>query len=121
MKKIIAIMSAFVLVVCLAMVLTGCGGDKNTPTTTTTTTNITTTTENTTENPGIVTDESEKGENGVIGDVVTDISEMASDMINLNSTNIKEAYSSLKDCVENLLKDDYNNKIEKIRDFRKNL
>ena len=47
--------------------------------------------------------------------------EMASDMINLNSTNIKEAYSSLKDCVENLFKDDYSNKIEKIRDFRKNL
>ena len=47
--------------------------------------------------------------------------EMASDMINLNSTNIKEAYSSLKDCVENLLKNDYSNKIEKIRDFRKNL
>ena len=90
MKKIIAIMSAFVLVVCLAMVLTGCGGDKNTPTTTTTT-NITTTTENTTENPGIVTDESEKGDNGVIGEIVTDVSEMASDMMTDVSEDVQRA------------------------------
>ena len=90
MTKIIALMSAFVLVVCLAMVLTGCGGDKNT-TTTTTTTNNTTTTENTTVNPGIVTDESETGDNGVIGDVVTDISEMASDMMTDVSDDVKRA------------------------------
>ena len=90
MKKIIAIMSAFVLVVCLAMVLTGCGGDKNTPTTTTTTTNITTT-ENTTENPGIVTDESGNGDNGVIGDIVTDMSEMASDVMTDISDDVKRA------------------------------
>lgn len=86
MKKIIAIMSAVVLVVCLAMVLTGCGGDNNTPTTTTTTTNTTITTESLTDNPGMVTDESDNGENGVIGDIVTDMSEMASDMM----TNVSE-------------------------------
>lgn len=79
MKKIIAIMSAVVLVICLAMVLTGCGGDKDTPTTTTN--NTTNTTEPVTDNPGIVTDESNSGENGVIGDIVTDMSEMASDMM----------------------------------------
>ena len=79
MKKIIAIMSAVVLVICLAMVLTGCGGDKDTPTTTTHNTTITT--EPVTDNPGIVTDESNSGENGVIGDIVTDMSEMASDMM----------------------------------------
>lgn len=91
MKKIIAIMSAFVLVVCLAMVLTGCGGDKNTTTTTTTTTTNITTTDNTTENPGIVTDESEKGDNGVIGDIVTDMSEMASDVMTDISDDVKRA------------------------------
>ena len=79
MKKIIAIMSAVVLVICLAMVLTGCGGDKDTPTTTANNTTITT--EPVTDNPGIVTDESNSGENGVIGDIVTDMSEMASDMM----------------------------------------
>ncbi len=78
MKKIIAIMSAVVLVICLAMVLTGCGGDKETPTTTN---NTTITTEPVTDNPGVVTDESNSGENGVIGDIVTDMSEMASDMM----------------------------------------
>ena len=87
MKKIIAIMSAVVLVVCLAIVLTGCGGDKNTPTTTTNNTTITT--EPLTDNPGIVTDESNNGENGVIGDIVTDMSEMASDMMTDVSENMQ--------------------------------
>lgn len=78
MKKIIAIIGVVVLISCLAIVLTGCGGDENT---TTTTTNNITTTENITENPGMVTDESESDENGIIGDMVTDMSEMASDMM----------------------------------------
>jgi arogenate dehydrogenase (NADP+) len=47
--------------------------------------------------------------------------EMASDMVNLNLENIKYSYSTLKDCMENLLNKDYVCKAEDIKMFRQNL
>ena len=47
--------------------------------------------------------------------------EMASDMVKLNSDNIKSSYSTLKDCMEALLSEDYINKAKSIKNFRKNL
>lgn len=78
MKKIIAVVAVVLLIGSIAFVFSGCGENDNDTTTTTTTTpgtsNITTT-----MNPGMVTDESEEGENGVLGDIVTDVSEGVSD------------------------------------------
>ena len=79
MKKIIAVVAVVLLVASMLFVFTGCGENDNKTTTTTT---LPTTSEVTlTENPGIVTDESNKGENGVLGDIVTDVSEDVSDMV----------------------------------------
>ena len=84
MKKIIAVISALVLIGCIAVVFYGCGADDEMTTTVPSTTN-TTPTQNTTMdtniNDGVVTDESGKGDNGVIGDIVTDVSEGISDMV----------------------------------------
>ncbi len=78
MKKIITVIAVAMLIGCMAFVFSGCGGnDENTTTTTTpATSNVTTT-----MNPGMVTDESEEGDNGVLGDIVTDVSEGVSDMV----------------------------------------
>lgn len=79
MKKIIAVIAVIMIVGCLTVVLTGCGGDgdmTNTNTSVPQTSNTVTT--DISDNPGSVTDESVKGEGGVIGDIVTDISEGAS-------------------------------------------
>ena len=81
MKKIIAVVSVALLVGAMIFVFSGCGEDKNDITTTNTTTVTTTSEVTVTQNPGVVTDESEKGENGVLGDIVTDISEGVSDMV----------------------------------------
>lgn len=73
MKKIITVISALVLVACMATLFYGCGAN-NEPTTTDTTADIT-------MNDGIVTDESVRDDNGVIGDIVTDVSEDMSEMV----------------------------------------
>ncbi len=76
MKKIFTIISAIVLVGCMTLMLCACGAKDE---------DITTTrkpdaTEKTT-NSGMVTDESKKGDNGVIGDLITDASEGLSDIV----------------------------------------
>ena len=84
MRKIIAVISALVLVGCMAVVFYGCGADDEN-TTTIPETSKATVTESTTMmsevNEGIVTDESEKGDNGVIRDIVTDVSEGVSEAV----------------------------------------
>lgn len=47
--------------------------------------------------------------------------QMAEDMVNLNSSNINEALEGLKDSLDTLLKDNYRVQIESIKSFRKNL
>ena len=47
--------------------------------------------------------------------------EMASDMVEMNSKNIKNSLESLQNCFNNLLSGDYKAQIEKIKEFRKNL
>lgn len=90
MKKIIAVIAVAMLIGCMAFVFSACGGDDN---------NTTTTVPNTTDvtpapsNPGVVTDESENDDNGVLGDVVTDISEGVSDMV----TDVSEGVSDMMD------------------------
>lgn len=73
MKKIITVISALILVACMATLFYGCGA-KDEPTTTDTTADIT-------MNDGMVTDESLEGDNGIIGDIVTDMSEDVSEMV----------------------------------------
>ncbi len=95
MKKIIAIVSAVVLVGCLALVLTGCGAkDEEVLTTLTTTTTSPATTE--IRNDGMVTDESIPGDNGVIGDIVTDISEGVSDMVTDVSQDMRNMRNAMR-------------------------
>jgi hypothetical protein len=94
MRKIIAVISALVLVGCMAVVFYGCGADDEN-TTTIPETSKATVTESTTMmsevNEGIVTDESEKGDNGVIGDIVTDVSEGVSEAV----TDVSEGVSRM--------------------------
>ncbi len=74
MKKFIAVFSALLLVGCMAVLFYGCGAnDEEMTTTQPTTTDVITTTPVT--NDGMITDSAEEGDNGVIGDMVTDISE----------------------------------------------
>lgn len=47
--------------------------------------------------------------------------EMAKDMIDMNSTNIKHALEVLQVSISELLKDDYTNQIKEIQAFRKNM
>ncbi len=81
MKKLLTVLSAVILVGCIAVLFYGCGAKDEEITTTTTTERMTTTRADITRNDGMVTDESVPGDNGVIGDVVTDISEGISDMV----------------------------------------
>ena len=94
MRKIIAVISALVLVGCMAVVFYGCGADDEN-TTTIPETSKATVSESTTMmsevNEGIVTDESEKGDNGVIGDIVTDVSEGVSKAV----TDVSEGVSRM--------------------------
>lgn len=90
MKKIISLVSALILIGCIAVVFYGCGADDENMTTTTTTTPALSTVPSTDnmeengmmdENAGRVTDVSDENDNGVIGDIVTDISEGVSDAV----------------------------------------
>ena len=94
MRKIIAVISALVLVGCMAVVFYGCGADDENTTTIPETSKATVTESTTTMsevNEGIVTDESEKGDNGVIGDIVTDVSEGVSEAV----TDVSEGVSRM--------------------------
>ena len=75
------------------LIKASCGeNDNNTTTTNRATTTVPGTSEvTTTKNPGVVTDESNAGENGVLGDIVTDISEGVSDMV----TDVSEGVSRM--------------------------
>ncbi len=81
MKRIITIVAVALIIGCMTFVFSGCGGDDNNTTSTNTTTAPETSNVPTTNNPGVVTDQSENGDNGVLGDIVTDISEGVSDMV----------------------------------------
>ena len=94
MRKIIVVISALVLVGCMAVVFYGCGADDENTTTIPETSKATVTESTTTMsevNEGIVTDESEKGDNGVIGDIVTDVSEGVSEAV----TDVSEGVSRM--------------------------
>ncbi len=84
MKKIIAVISALLLVGCMAVVFYGCGAEDENTTTIPETSGVTMTESTTMKadmNDGVVTDESSKGDNGVIGDIVTDVSEGVSQAV----------------------------------------
>lgn len=85
MKKFIAVFAVVMLVGSMILVFSGCGEDENKVTTDPVTSNTTTTMNN-----GMVTDESEKGDNGVLGDIVTDVSEGVSDMVTDMSEDVSE-------------------------------
>lgn len=91
MKKIIAIIAVIMLVGCLSVVLTGCGDSDKTNTDTSLTATSEKLTDDIKNNPGSVTDESVKGENGVIGDIVTDVSDGISKAV----TDISEGASKM--------------------------
>jgi hypothetical protein len=78
MKKIITVLSALLIIGCMAFVLYGCGAKDEDMTSTT---NPTVATTERTTNSGMVTDRSEPDDNGIIGDIVTDMSEGMSQMI----------------------------------------
>ncbi len=88
MKKLITAVSLLVLISCLTLVLVGCGAEDENVTTTTPTTTMDTSRDAMEE--GMVTDTSEKGDNGIIGDIVTDASEIASDVVTDISDDISE-------------------------------
>ncbi len=93
MKKLVTVFSALLLVGCIAVIFYGCGAkDKEADTTTPSTTRseTITTTEKSAMDEGKVTDESEKGDNGVIGDVVTDVSEGVSDAVTEMSEDVSD-------------------------------
>lgn len=92
MKKIIAVCSAVLLVGCIAVLFYGCGAkDEEVITTTPITTELPTTESLVPEpNEGMITDVSEKDDNGVIGDIVTDMSEGLSMVVTDVSEGISE-------------------------------
>ncbi len=83
MRKIIMIVSALVLVSCIAVVFCACGADDEQIMTSVPSTTDTPDTQRITSetNEGMVTDNNDDTDNGVIGDIVTDMSEMVSDMV----------------------------------------
>ncbi len=90
MKKIVTIISAIALIGCIAVLLYGCGAKDEDITTTPFSTS---TTRNGTMNDGMVTDESVPGDNGILGDIVTDVSEGVSDIV----TDVSEDVSQIMD------------------------
>lgn len=89
MKKIITVVTAVLLVGCISLVLCGCGAEEEEITTNAPTSSVA---ERTT-NSGMVTDRPDTGGNGVIGDIVTDVSEGVSEMI----TDVSEDISRIAD------------------------
>ncbi len=87
MKKIITAIALVMTVLSLLLVMGACGEDKDDMT------NTSSTTENisTTENPGMITDESQSDENGALGEMVSDISEGMSEAM----TDVSEGISKV--------------------------
>ncbi len=93
MKKIITICSAVLLISCIALLFYGCGAKDEEVITTTmpATTEMSTTEPMIPEtNEGMITDTSDKDDNGVIGDIVTDMSEGMSKVVTDVSEGISE-------------------------------
>lgn len=93
MKKLITVCSAVLLISCIAVLFFGCGAKDEEVITTTipTTTEIPATEPVIPEtNEGMITDISEKDDNGVIGDIVTDMSEGMSKVVTDVSEGISE-------------------------------
>ncbi len=92
MKKIITVCSVVLLIGCIAALFYGCGAKDEEVITTSpdTTERLTTMTTMPTTNEGMVTDTSEKGDNGVIGDIVTDVSEGISNVVTDMSEDVSE-------------------------------
>lgn len=92
MKKIIAVCSAVLLIGCIAVLFYGCGAKDEEVITTTPVTTDTSTTESLIPetNEGMITDISEKDDNGIIGDMVTDMSEGMSMVVTDVSEGISE-------------------------------
>ncbi len=93
MKKLITICSAVLLISCIAVLFYGCGAKDEEVITTT----IPATTERPVTEPmmpetneGMITDTSEKDDNGIIGDMVTDMSEGMSKVVTDVSEGISE-------------------------------
>ncbi len=99
MRKIITVVSALVLIGCIAVIFYGCGANDEEMTTTTPATTSTPATDNIGQtdmmdaNDGMITDVSGDGDNGVIGDIVTDVSEGVSSVV----TDVSEDASEMMD------------------------
>lgn len=87
MKRIITVVAVALIIGCIAFAFGACGGKEDEMTTTTTPT----ASDSTTLNPGMVTDESQKGDNGVLGDIVTDVSDGVSEAV----TDVSEGVSDM--------------------------
>lgn len=88
MKKIITLGIAILVISMVAVLFYGCGNDAEDMTTTTLTTTENTTIDTTMDivtvpdkNDGVITDVSGENDNGLIGDIVTDVSEGISEGI----------------------------------------
>ena len=106
MRKIIAVISALLLVGCMAVVFYGCGADDENTTTMPETSDATITQSTTMmpdKNDGVVTDESEKGDNGVIGDIVTDVSEGISQVVTDVSEGVSGAVTDVSEGVSRMM------------------
>ncbi len=96
MRKIITVVSALVLIGCIAVIFYGCGANDEEMTTTTPATTSAPATDNIGQtdmmdaNDGMITDVSGDGDNGVIGDIVTDVSEGVSSVVTDVSENASE-------------------------------
>ena len=99
MRKIITVVSALVLIGCIAVIFYGCGANDEEMTTTTPATTSAPATDNIGQsdmmdaNDGMITDVSGDGDNGVIGDIVTDVSEGISSVV----TDVSEDASEMMD------------------------
>ncbi len=97
MRKIIAVVSALVLIGCIAVVFYGCGANDEDMTTTTPAATSAPATDNIGDtdmmdaNDGKITDVSgENDDGGVLGDIVTDVSEGMSDAMTDISEDVSE-------------------------------
>lgn len=92
MKKIISAAVAVLLAGSIAVIFCACGAkDEDVATTKADSTGVATTLPNVPDtNEGMITDSSEKTDDGVIGDIITDVSEGISDAVTDISEDISE-------------------------------
>ena len=97
MRKIITVVSVFILIGCIAVVFYGCGANDDNMATSTPATTSAPVTGNTSESDmmdvsdGMITDVSENGDNGMLGEIVTDVSEGVSNVV----TDVSEGVSGI--------------------------